>query len=267
MGPWWRVGRRSRPPRPSARRGQALLGALIAIGAVGLLVAGLYDIAIEGAQAGHASLAQLAAMSAAEGGLNVTLKILNDTANQTLIQNLGQVPRSTAQSWGQGSTSFNGAQQNFQAMMTGYGPLQWSAVFPYTSQAAPGTALVGANGVLSGPGGTNKWIAYAGLIAIPSPLPTWQDNGVIATLTFPIGFLGRAWVWGPPDGTPGAGQYLGEITSYSPPNIPGTIIFTYQDCPAYYQPAACNYPSAVQVTVPTGDLILNDPNAQTPAPP
>ena len=267
MGPWWRVARRSRLPSASARRGQALLAVLIAVGAVGLLVAGLYGIALEGAQAGHASLAQLAATSAAEGGLNVVLKILNDTSNQTLIQNLGHVSRGTAQSWGQGSMSFNAAQQNFQAMMSGYGPLQWVVAFPYTSQAAPGAAIVGATGALPGPGATDKWIGYAGLIAVPSPLPTWQDNGVIATLTFPIGFLSRAWVWGPPNGGSGAGQYLGEITSYSPPNLPGTIILTYQDCPAYYQPAACNYPSAVQVTVPAGQLILNDPNAQTPPPP
>lgn len=267
MVPWWHVGRRSRLPSQSARRGQALLSALIAVGAVGLLVAGLYGIALEGAQAGHASLAQLAAMSATEGGLNVSLKILNDTANQVLIQNLGQVPRGVAQSWGQGSTSFNAAQQNFQAMMTGYGPLQWVVSFPYTAQAAPGAAIVGASGTLPGPGGTDTWVAYTGLVAVPSPLPTWQDNGVVATLTFPIGFLSHAWVWGPPDGSPGTGQYLGEITSYSPLNVPGTVILTYQDCPAYYQPAACNYPSAVQVSVPGGELVLNDPNAQTPTPP
>jgi hypothetical protein len=244
-----------------------LLGALIAVGAIGLLVAGLYGIAFEGAQAGHASLAQLAAMNAAEGGLNVTLKILDDTANQALVQNLGQVPRATAMAWGQQSASYAAAQQNFQAMMTGYAPFQWLVYFPYTAQAAPPSAIVGVNGALPGPGGTLKWSAYAGLIAVPSPLPTWQDNGVIATLTFPIGFLAHSWVWGPPNGSPGAGQYLGEVTSYSAPNIPGTVILTYQDCPSYYQPPACNYPSAVQVTVPAGELILNDPNAQVPTPP
>ncbi len=258
---------RSRRPSGRARRGQALLGALIAAGAVGLLAAGLYGLAFEGAQAGHASLAQLAAMSAAEGGLNVTLKILNDTANQALVQNLGQVPRSTAQAWGQQSTSYSAAQQNFQAMMTGYGPFEWVAAFPDTAQAAPPAAIVGASGTLPGPGGTLKWSAYAGLIAVPSPLPTWQDNGVVATLTFPIGLLAHAWVWGPPDASPGAGQYLGEVTGYSPPNVPGAIVLTYQDCPNYYQPPSCGYPTAVQVTVPAGQLILNDPNAQVPPPP
>ncbi len=261
------MDRRLRLPNGHARSGQALLGALIAVGAIGLLVAGLYGIAFEGAQAGHASLAQLAAMSAAEGGLNVTLKILDDTANQALVQNLGQVPRATAQAWGQQSTSYAAAQQNFQSMMTGYAPFQWVAGFPDTAQAAPPSAIVGASGTLPGPGGTLKWSAYAGLIAVPLPLPTWQDNGVIATLTFPIGFLAHSWVWGPPNGSPGAGRYLGEVTSYSAPNIPGTVILTYQDCPSYYQPPACNYPAAVQVTVPAGTLILNDPDVQVPSPP
>jgi len=261
------VARRLPLRSPRGRRGQALLGALIAIGAIGLLVAGLYDIAFEGAQAGHASLTQLTAMSAAEGGLNVTLKILNDTTQQALAPNLGQVPRATAQSWGQGSGSYAGAQQNFQAMMTGYGPLQWVASFPDMAQAAPAAALVGASGTLPGPGGTDKWAAFAGLIAVPSPLPTWQDNGVVATLTFPIGFQSYSWAWGPPDSAVGAGQYLGEITSYSASNVPGTIILTYQDCPAYFQPPGCNVPTAVQITVPAGELILNDPNAQIPSPP
>jgi len=243
------------------------MGALIAAGAVALLVAGLYALAFEGSLAGHTSLAQLAAMSAAEGGLNVTAKVLADTANQVLVPNLQTVPKSTAQAWGQQSTTYQAAQQNLQAMMTGYGSLQWVAAFPYTLQAAPPAAVVGLTGTLPGPGGSVKWTAYVGIIPVPSPLPSWQDNGVVAVLTFPISVLGHAWAWGPPNGSAGTGQYLGEVTSYGPPNIPGSIVLTYQDCPPWYQVQACSYPTSVSVTIPQGALILNDPNASAPSPP
>lgn|GEM_PF-2616709 len=258
----------SHPRRPGARRGQALLGALVAVGVVALLVAGLYNLAIEGSQAGQASLAQIAMMGIAEAGLNVTAKMVIDTANQSLVQNLQQVPRSTAQSWGQSSTSYSAAQGNFQTMMTQYGPFAWYGAFPNSVQSAPQAAVVCAYGTQNGAGTSDDtWEACVGLIAIPSPLPSWQDNGVTATLTFPIGLLAHAWVWqGPPSGSP-PGAYLGEVTSYSPTNLPGSIVITYQDCPAYYQPASCTLPTGVQVTVPPGQLLENDPNVSTPAAP
>ncbi len=260
------MGQRSRRRSRQHERGQALVGALIAIAAVVLLATGLYGLALAGGQAGAASIAQISTMAVAEGGLNITTKILVDTANGTLASNLGQLPRSTAQSWGQTATSYSAAQQYFAAMMTTFGPTAWGN-FPYSPQWAPSAEFVGAYSNLAGAGtAADVWTAYVGLIAVASPLPTWTDDGTKATLTFPVGVIGHAWVWqGNPNASPG--QYLGEVSTYSPANVSGSIVITYQDCPSYYKVNACNYPTAVQVTVPAGVLMSNDPNASVPAAP
>jgi hypothetical protein len=260
------VGRLSRLTS-RARRGQALLGALIAVGAVGLLAASLYSIAVEGSRLQRSATTQVAAMGAAEGALNIAGKVVGATNSQALQQNLMTVPRSTAQAWGTQSTSYQAAQQNFKAMMTGYGPYMWTDSLPYTAQSPPGAAVVGLSGTLPGPGGALSWKAYAGLIAVPSPLPSWTDNGSVATLTFPFGFIMRAWVWGPPGSGAQGSSYLGEMTSYSVSTVPGTITLTYQDCPWYYTPPQCSYPVAVQIVMPEGELVANDANALVPPPP
>ena len=70
-----------------------------------------------------------------------------------------------------------------------------------------------------------------------------------------------AWVWGP------QGNVVGELTQYTTSQNPGYIVITYPDCPAYFTSGACHLPTAVQVTLPAGDLLWSDPNVSAPGEP
>jgi hypothetical protein len=246
-------------PRRHLRSGQALLGVLIAVALLSGLAASLSGAAFEASQAAQVSSGQIAAMSLGEGGLNTVLKILIDTTNGTFTANLANVIDSAPPVWVSQASSPAGTANAFDTMMAGYGPFQHG---PFPNVAQSGTvseaAWIAAWGTAPGPGGTYTWLAQAGITTVPSPAPTWQDTGQVRTLTWPIGLLAYAWVWDP------TGAALGEVTTYSPPAAPGDIILTYQDCPPYFQVLACRYPTAVQVTIPPGQLMFNDPNAAIP---
>jgi len=243
--------------RPLRRRsGQALVAALVAAAILLFLAAGLTSLMVESGDADQSARTQVSVLGIAAGGLNITLRMLSDTVANTLTENLYQLPRATAQGEARGATSFGAAQAALTALLTNYGPLVPSAAFPETATNA-GTqsgGYLGGTGTLPGPGGAYTWLAYVGIVTPPAPLPAWRDDGTNATVTVPIALLGYAWVWSP------AGAYLGEMTLYSAPTTPGTLVVTYTDCPAYFTVNACTNPTAVSISLPPGEIALNDVN-------
>jgi len=250
--------------RPLRRRsGQALLAALAAAAILLFLAAGLTSLMVESSQADQSARTQVSVMGIAEGGLNVTLRMLSDTVANALTQNLYELPRATAQGEAQSATSFGAAQAALATLLTDYGPLVPATAFPNTATNATAQSggYLGATGTLPGPGGTYTWLAYVGIVTPPAPLPVWRDDGTNATMTVPIALLGYAWVWSP------AGAYLGEMTLYSAQTTPGTLVVTYTDCPAYFTASACTTPTAVSISLPPGEIALNDVNVAIAAHP
>ncbi|HLJ58883.1 MAG TPA: hypothetical protein VKZ50_04040 [bacterium] len=253
-----------------AQRGQALLGALIVVVILGVLTASLTTLAIEGQQAGTVARDQLTAQSIAETGINAGLATVQATSQNAFTNNLFTVTKSYAQTWvtGVGSPcSASSVAYNIGDMFYHYFPFTPSAGQPIINTIQRSSPPASGNWIrlwdaVAGPGGqTYTWEVQAGIEGVGSPCPTWNDNGSQTIMMYPIGAYAFAWVWGP------QGQVLGEMTEYTPSATPGYVVMTYTDCPAYYQPSTCNYPTAVQVAIPAGELLWDDPNVSTPTEP
>jgi hypothetical protein len=249
------------------RSGQALLGALIVVGLLAVLAGSLEGLAVQGQVAGSSARDQLTAQGMAELAINVGMRVLRDTVNSTVIPNLQTVQDSRAQGWVTNSGSpctWSGMVSQLGDMLYHFSPL-YPGTVPNQVQTAspPATSSYGRVKVVeSGPGGrTYTGEVVVGIESAASPCPSWSDTGVQRSLTFPIGVFAFAWVWGP------EGNVIGELTQYTPSQTPGYIVMTYPDCPAYFTPGACHLPTSVQVTLPAGELLWNDPNVNAPSMP
>jgi len=236
-------------------------------GLLAALLGALGGLAIEGQIAGSASRDQVTAQAIAELGLNIGTRILNDTANHALVANLETVQDSRAQGWVTNSGSpctWSGVTSQLSDMLLHFAPLTPGPV-PNQVQASSPPASAGYVRVwrtVLGPGNqAYTWEAVVGIATAAAPCPSWQDTGTARLMTFPINTFGFAWVWGP------EGQLLGELTLYPPPQTPGFMLLTYPDCPSYFSAPACHLPTSVQVALPAGTLLWNDPNVNAPAMP
>lgn len=241
------------------RRGQALLGVLVGITLLSLLTAGVTMLGRASGQGGAVALRGMTAMPVAEAGLNSTYKILADTINSQMVQNLWLYQTLQSISPWVSDTSWSGIQSGFTAMMRAVSPFTVDGSFPQELASSQASAYVSAAGTASGPGGMATWYAIVGLIPVRSPVPatTYPSAGScpgspLEVITFPIAVRGHAWVWGP-DGT-----YLGEVTLYS--SSPGAITMTWN----MQSGGTATGPGCVQATLPGTSLLLNDPNVSTP---
>lgn len=256
-----------RPLLRKARRAQALAGVLIAAGILGGLAALLAGLGIEAQRAESTARAQLTGQAIAELAINSGMRVLRDTVNGAFVPNLKTVQDSRAQGWVTNSGSpctWSGIVAQIGDMFYHVSPLIPGTV-PYQVQTPSPQAqssFISLWGTSQGPGGqTYTWQVTVGLRAVPSPCPTWQDNGVTRAMTFPVGAFAFAWVWDP------EGALVGEMSGYTPPETPGVITLTYQDCPAYFSSPACHLPVSVQVMIPPSVLLWNDPNVSVPPQP
>lgn len=253
-----------RPRLRRSRRAQALAGVLVVVGILGAVAAALAGLGIEGQLAGSAARSQLAGQAIAELAIHSGMRVLRDTVNSAFAQNLQTVQDSRAQGW----VTQSGSPCTWSGVVS-----QASDIFPHYSPLTPGqmpnqiqtpsppntASSIRLRGTATGPGTkAYTWQVTAGIEAVPAPCPTWQDNGVTRAMTFPIGAFAFAWVWDP------QGTLVGEMSDYTVPQTPGAIVLTYQDCPPYFSNPACQLPTSVQVTLPMGELLWNDPNVSTP---
>ena len=248
------------------RSGQALLGALIVVGLLAVLVGSLEGLAVEGQVAGSSARDQLTAQGMAGLAVNVAIRVLRDTVNNTVVPNLGTVQDSRAQGW----VTNSGSPCTWGSVVGQLGDLEYHYVPLAASSAVQATVQQGSNAAswfrvwntARGPGNQlYTWEAQVTIAPVSSPCPSWSDTGVQRSMTFPIATYAFAWVWGP------QGNLLGELTQYTTSQNPGYIVITYPDCPAYFTSGACHLPTAVQVTLPAGELLWSDPNVSAPAEP
>jgi len=227
----------------------------------------LGGFAIEGQIAGSASRDQLTAQAIAELGLNTGMRVLTDTAHSAFVTNLETVQDSRAQGWvtNSGSTcTWSGVTSQLSDLLSHFAPLTPGPVPDQVQVASPqaSAGYVRIWNTARGPGNEGyTWEAVVGIASAPAPCPSWQDTGTARMMTFPINTFAFAWVWGP------EGQLVGELTLSPPSQTPGAILLTYPDCPTYFSSPACHVPTSVQVSLPAGTLLWNDPNVNAPTMP